>query len=145
MPDDATLLRRYAEIRAEDAFAELVRRHLDGVYSAALRRVGGDVHLAQDVAQQVFVALARKAASVARHPVLSGWLYITTRNEAANVVRRERRRKTREQEANAMHDVLLNQPSDADWNRVAPLLDAVIDELNESERTVVLLRFVDRR
>lgn len=69
---DSILLRRYAEQRAEDAFAELVRRHLDGVYSAALRRVGGDVHLAEDVAQQVFVALARKAAWLAHHPVLTG-------------------------------------------------------------------------
>src|SRR4051812_2697850 len=89
MPDDAELLCRYARDRAEDAFAELVRRHLDGVYSAALRRVGGDTHLAEDVAQQVFTAAARRAAWLARHPALTGWLYATTRNVAANVVRSE--------------------------------------------------------
>lgn len=145
MPDDATLLRRYAEERAEDAFAELVRRHLDGVYSAALRRVGGDTHLAEDVAQQVFTALARKAAELSRHPVLTGWLYLTTRNEAANVVRSERRRKTREQEAHAMKEILSDTGSKVDWSRVSPVLDEMIDELGEADRSAVLLRFVDRR
>jgi RNA polymerase sigma factor (sigma-70 family) len=145
MSDDATLLRRYAETRAEDAFAELVRRHLDGVYSSALRRVGGDVHLAQDVAQQVFIALARKAPSVARHRVVTSWLYTVTRNEAANVVRREQRRKAREHEAQTMQHLLTNTVPPADWSQVGPVLDAVIDELGETERAAILLRFVDGR
>src|SRR5690242_17236062 len=78
MPDDAELLRRYAATRDQEAFAELVRRQVDGVFSAALRRVGGDVQFAEDVAQQVFAALARKAAVVAKHPFLGAWLYTTT-------------------------------------------------------------------
>ena len=45
-PEDAELLRRYAADRSEAAFAELVRRHLDLVYSVALRQVAGDAHLA---------------------------------------------------------------------------------------------------
>jgi hypothetical protein len=67
MPEnaDAILLRRFVATCDEGAFAELVRRRLDGVYSAALRRVGGDAQLAEDVAQQVFVALARKPGAVA--------------------------------------------------------------------------------
>jgi RNA polymerase sigma factor (sigma-70 family) len=145
MLDDAALLRRYAATHAEDAFAELVRRHLDGVYSAALRRVGGDTHLAEDVAQHVFVALARQARALAEHPVLTGWLYTTTRNEAANVVRHERRRKAREQEAHAMHDLLVNPSASADWSRIAPVLDRLVDGLREPDRTAVLLRFVERR
>ena len=144
MPDDATLLRRYATERAEDAFAELVRRHVDGVYSAALRRVGGDAHLAEDVTQQVFVALARKAAALVGHPVLSAELYRTTRNEAANLVRHERRRKRRELEAGTMEELLAPTNTRADWSRVAPVLDAAIDELNERDREAILLRFVDR-
>jgi RNA polymerase sigma factor (sigma-70 family) len=145
MVDDATLLRRYADSRAQDAFAELVRRHIGGVYSAALRRVGGDVHLAEDIAQRVFVALARKAAVLSNHPFLTSWLYVSTRNEAANVVRGERRRKSREQEAHAMQEMQSTQPTEPDWTRVGPVLDEVMDELNENDRTVVLLRFVDRR
>lgn len=145
MLDDAELLRRYADQRAQDAFAEVVRRHLDAVYSTALRRVGGDSQLAEDVAQQVFVALAHKAAAVARHPILAGWLYITTRNEAANVVRSERRRKAREQQITAMRETLSDQEPDANWGELAPMLDTAIDDLNEADRRAVLLRFVDRR
>jgi len=145
MPDDAELLRRYAATRAEDAFAELVRRHLDGVYSAALRRVGGDTHLAEDVAQQVFVALAQKAGRLSCHPVLAGWLHAATRHEAAHVVRYERRRKAREQEAQTMYDVNSEAAPEVDWSRVAPVLDEALDRLSEAERTAVLLRFVERR
>jgi RNA polymerase sigma factor (sigma-70 family) len=145
MSDDPSLLRRYSETRAEDAFAELVHRHLDGVYSAALRRVNGDTHLAEDVAQQVFSALAQNAGSLSRHPILAGWLYRTTRNQAANAVRTERRRKAREQEAQDMTKLTSEPAVEADWSCVAPVLDDVFDELNESDRTAVLLRFVERR
>src|SRR5271170_3051586 len=79
MSDDAELLRRYATERSEAAFAELVRRHVDLVYSAALRMVYGDAHCAQDLSQQVFCELARQAARLARHPSLAAWLYTTTR------------------------------------------------------------------
>ena len=64
MSDDSELLRRYAEARSQDAFAELVQRHLTLVYSTALRQAGGDAHLAQDVTQMVFTDLARKAAAL---------------------------------------------------------------------------------
>jgi RNA polymerase sigma factor (sigma-70 family) len=142
---DAELLRVYARVRDEAAFAELVRRHLNGVYSAALRRVGGDAHLAQDVAQKVFVALARKADAVSRHPLATSWLYRVTRHEAANAVRGERRRKARESEAMIMqNDPAENSPA-ADWRRVAPVLDEVVDALSEPDRTAILLRFVDHR
>lgn len=144
MQDDAELLQHYAATRSEAAFAELARRHLDGVYSAALRRVGGDTHLAEDVAQKVFAALACEAAVVARHPFLSAWLYTTTRNHAANVVREERRRRTREH--TAMSDpTTQNDGATTDWSRVAPLLDEAIDQLGDGDRTVIVLRFVERR
>src|SRR5436190_21972217 len=102
MLDDAELLRRYATTRAEDDFAELVRRHVNLVYSAALRQVNGDTHLAQDVTQDVFTDLARKAESVASHRVLAGWLFTSTRFAAAKAVRGERRRHVREEAAHLM-------------------------------------------
>lgn len=79
MSDDAELLRRYADSGAEEAFAEFVRRHLPLVYTAALRRTRGDAHAASDIAQQVFINVARQARTLARHPRLLGWLYATTR------------------------------------------------------------------
>jgi len=136
---DQQLLRDYAECHAETAFAELVRRHVDLVYSAALRMVS-DAHLAQDVTQGVFMALARSAPQLADRPVLAGWLHRTARNLGANVVRSEVRRRTREQHACAMND-LLRTETETCWDQVAPQLDAVLGELSESDRDALLLRY----
>jgi RNA polymerase sigma factor (sigma-70 family) len=140
---DSELLRDYAERRSETAFAELVQRHLDLVYSAAVRMVG-DAHLAQDVAQGAFLALAQNARQLIDRPVLSGWLHRTARNIAANTVRSEIRRRAREQEAAAMNELLSNE-NDAPWDQVAPHLDAVLDELNDAERDALLLRYFERK
>src|SRR5215472_16984784 len=80
--NDRELLQRYATGRCEAAFTELVKRYVDLVYSAALRQVGGDAHLAEDVAQAVFIDLARKAASLPQRAVLAGWFYTGTRSAA---------------------------------------------------------------
>ena len=74
MTPDAELLRQYCDSRAQGAFAELVERHLNLVYFAALSRTGGNDALAQEIAQDVFTSLARQAASLARHATLAGWL-----------------------------------------------------------------------
>jgi RNA polymerase sigma factor (sigma-70 family) len=143
MMDDATLLRRYAHDRSEDDFAELVRRHLNLVYSAALRQVNGDTHLAQDVAQLVFTDLARKAAKLADHRVLAGWLFTSTRFAAANLVRGERRRQIREQEALVMQDTSPSDPtSQVDWEHIRPVLDEALAELDERDREAILLRYM---
>ena len=99
MTDDGQLLREYARERSEPAFGELVSRHIDLVYSAALRMAVGDRQLAEDVTQNVFIDLARKASSLPNDVLLAGWLYRHTCYAAANAVRTERRRKTREQTA----------------------------------------------
>ena len=144
MENDAQLLRRYADEKSETAFAELVRRHLDLVYSAALRRLGGDAHHAADVAQQVFTTLARDGRKLSRHGVLTAWLYTATRNAAVDLIRAEQRRHTREQEASTMQQLFSAAP-DADWARLRPVLDGVMDELSETDRTAVLLRFFEKR
>jgi urease accessory protein UreF len=118
---DQQLLRDYAGNHSEAAFAELVRRHVDLVYSAALRMVC-DSHQAEDVTQSVFVALAQNAPQLTHHPVLSGWLHRTTQNLAANAVRTNVRRQTREQEALAMNELLSAEP-DTNWEHIAPRWD----------------------
>jgi RNA polymerase sigma factor (sigma-70 family) len=140
---DQQLLRDYAAHQSDAAFAELVRRHVDLVYSAALRMVC-DAHLAEDVAQGAFVALAQNARSLAERPVLSGWLHRTAQNLAANAVRSEVRRRAREQEAAAMNQLLANE-SDADWEIIAPHLDAALGELNDADRDALLLRYFERK
>jgi RNA polymerase sigma factor (sigma-70 family) len=144
MLDDAQLLSRYAKDRSEGAFAELVQRHISLVYTAALRQVGGDAHLAHDVTQEVFTDLARKARALADRPVLAGWLFTATRFAAAKQVRAARRRRAREQEAHAMNQIRPDS-AEPDWERLRPVLDDVLAELGEADREAVLLRFFEGR
>jgi RNA polymerase sigma factor (sigma-70 family) len=140
---DQQLLRQYGEHRSEPAFAELVQRHVDFVYSTALRLVC-DPHLAEDVTQNVFIALGRNALQLTEHRALSGWLHLTTRNLAANVVRTDVRRREREQEAANMNE-LLAKGTCADWDEIAPQLDAALGELNEPDREALLLRYFEQK
>ena len=136
---DSQLLNAYTEHRSEPAFAELVRRHVDFVYSAA-RRMVCDPHLAEDVTQGTFVALARGARRLSERSSLAGWLHRTAQNIAAQTVRTTERRRAREQEAAAMTELLAGPP-DAAWERIAPHLDAALGELNDADREAVLLRY----
>src|SRR5579864_1648412 len=128
MTDDGQLLQRYAQERSESAFGKLVSRHIDLVYSAALRVVGGDSHLAQDVTQRVFIDLARKARNLPCDVVLAGWLYRHTCYTAANAVRAERRRKTREQTAMEMR--ALDDSTDSPWELIVLNLDEGLNQLS---------------
>ena len=84
---DLELLRDYVARRSEAAFAELVRRHVDLVYSAALR-MANNSHMAEDVSQKVFLALAQSARELTNRTVISGWLHRTTQNIAATANRK---------------------------------------------------------
>ena len=144
MKDDATLLQGYSRKRSQGDFAELVRRHVNLVYSAALRQVNGDAHLAQDVTQSVFTDLSRKAGSLLGHRVLAGWLFTSTRFAAAKVVRSEQRRRRREQEAHAMQDISASDASvSLDWERIRPVLDDAMAGLEERDRDAILLRYME--
>lgn len=149
MTPDSELLGCYARTRSEDAFAELVRRHANLVYSAALRQVNGDAHLAKDVSQTVFVDLARKAASLARRESLTGWLYTSTRFAAAKIVRTENRRRNREdkfmREPIQEGEVERVTPCAPDWEKIRPALDAAMHELKETDREVILLRYFENQ
>jgi len=143
MTDDAELLRRYVRDRSEPAFAELVQRQAGLVYSAALRQVGGDTLLAQDVSQTVFIDLARKAAQLTDRPEITSWLYTSTRFAALNAVRENRRRQTREQEAHLMQEIERPALTEAAWEKVRPLLDAALCDLPEQDRSAVLMRYFE--
>ena len=140
---DQQLLRDYAGSHSEVAFAELVRRHIDLVHSAAVRMTC-NAHLAQDVVQGTFVALAQQAAELTDRPVLSGWLHRTAQNIACKAVRSEERRRAREQEAATMNE-LLATGSEAPWEQIAPHLDAALGDLSEPDRDALLLRYFERK
>ncbi|MES2692353.1 MAG: sigma-70 family RNA polymerase sigma factor, partial [Verrucomicrobiota bacterium] len=148
MTDDAQLLGQYVESRSEPAFAELVQRHLALVYHAAARQLGAEAHLAGDVAQGVFLLLADRARTLTGHPSLAGWLHATTRFKVAEILRTERRRRARETAAHLMHDVTnasAGASNPAEWERLRPVIDEVLLELNASDREAVLLRFFEQR
>ena len=136
-------LAEYVQTGSDAAFRELVTRYVDLVYSTALRLVGGDTHRAEDVAQTVFVNLARLARTLPEDVKLGGWLHRDTCFAASTLVRGERRRQSRERQAAEMN--ALQNNSEADYSLVAPVLDEAINELEEADRTAVLLRFFEQR
>lgn len=140
---DQQLLRDYAKLGSDPAFAELVHRHINLVYSAALRMVR-DPQLAEDIAQSVFIALAKNAGQLGGRAVLSGWLHKTARNLAANTVRSDSRRRTREQEAARMKEIL-SSDSNVSWEHIARELDLELSELSEADRDAVLLRYFEEK
>ena len=145
MTDDGSLLRQYVSERSEAAFAEIVHRHLDLVYSAARRNLRGDSHRAQDVVQRVFTDLARKAALLSDRRTIAGWLYISAHHAAVEMMRSEQRRELREREAQLMHESHGRLEDALDWNELEPILDDVVGELGEAERDVIVLRFFKQR
>ena len=150
-PTDAELLAEYVDRQSEAAFAQLVERHVALVHSAALRQVG-DVHLAEEITQAVFIILARKADKLSPHAVLSGWLCRTAHFAARGALKIDRRRQQREQEAYMQSQ--LDQPTDSSrlseatadaWLQIAPLLDGAMAQLREADRNAIVLRIYEQR
>lgn len=140
---DSLLLKAYVERRLEAAFNELVHRHVDLVYSAAIRMVR-DPHLAEDVTQGAFIALARQASELVERATLAGWLHRTAQNIAAQTVRAIERRRAREQEAFAMSEPI-STSADAGWEQIEPHLDAALGELTDADRDAVVLRYFHKK
>jgi RNA polymerase sigma factor (sigma-70 family) len=141
MTSDLELLDRFAREKSQDAFTELVKRHVNLVYSAALRQVRSP-QLAEEIAQSVFADLARVAATPLSPPSLTPWLFTVTRRTAVDVIRQESRRQLREQiavEMNAMN------AADADWTHIEPLLDEAVSALDDTDRAAVLLRYFENQ
>ena len=144
MTDSRELLAEYVRNHSESAFRELVGGHINLVYSTALRLVDGDAHKAEDVAQIVFTDLAKMAGGLAPNMTLGGWLHRHTCFVSANAMRGERRRQARERKAVEMNS-LQKESSDADFSRLAPLLDETINQLDEPDRVAILLRFFEQK
>ncbi len=143
MSNDIELLREYAERRSDVAFATLVKRHINLVYSVALRKVH-DIHLAEDVSQAVFVILARKAGSLSAKTILPGWLYLTTLYAASDVLKTEARRQRRETEGH-MHLCNDVSESEPEWRQLSPVLDDALAGLREADRNALILRFFQNK
>jgi RNA polymerase sigma factor (sigma-70 family) len=150
MTSDLDLLGQFAREKSQDAFTELVNRHVNLVYSAALRQVRSS-QLAEEIAQSVFADLARVAATpssplsgndASSPKTLTPWLYAVTRRTAIDVIRKESRRQLREQIAVEMNDM---NATSAEWIQIEPLLDDAMAALDETDRSAVLLRFFENK
>jgi RNA polymerase sigma factor (sigma-70 family) len=139
---DGDLLREYVLRGSEPAFRTLVERHVDLVYGTTFRKLG-ESGGAQDVAQGVFIALARKAARLQGKTVLTGWLYQTALLEARQWRRGEMRRQRREQNAVELGTTMKEDESLP--RSMTGLLDDGLMELKEPEREALMLRFFEER
>ncbi len=142
---DNELLRLFVTDGSESAFAELVHRHLGMVYSTALRKLGGDAALAEDMAQQVFTDLSRKARTLVTHPCLASWLYKATCFAAAKAVRREQRQRARVQATSTLMQTNVQQEESPNWDTLSQHLDEAMNDLAEADREAVLLRYFQDR
>ena len=134
---DMDLLRQYAVGNSDAAFAALVSRHINLVYSAALRKTGNP-HAAEEITQAVFIILARKASRILDKTILPGWLYQTARLTASSYLRRETRRIRREQEAFMQSESHTVAPNET-WEQLAPLLEDAMGQLGDKDRAAVVL------
>ncbi len=135
-----TLILEYVRSNSEAAFATLVSRHVNLVYSVAMRQVG-NAHLAEEITQKVFIVLAQKAKSLDEETIVPGWLCRTTHNITRDTVKAERRRQLREQEA-MMWSAGTN-PESPSWERIAPLIDEALSGLGKSDQDAIVLRFFE--
>ena len=119
-----------------ECFAKLVALHVNLVYSVALRQVG-DWNAAEDVTQEVFLRLARKAKEIEPEVPLAGWLFTTTRLVSLQAKRGDARRKRREQEA-AMNESVSTDPT---WGLIAEDIDKAVADLSANDRDALLLRY----
>jgi RNA polymerase sigma factor (sigma-70 family) len=137
---DRDLLLQYAHGHSNEAFAALLARHVNMVYSVALRKTGNP-QAAEEITQTVFILLTKKARELREKSVLSGWLYQTARLTAANFLRTERRRARREQEAYLQS--LANESEPEVWTQILPLLEDAMARLGEKDRDAIVLRFFE--
>ena len=135
---DTELLRQYRE-GSQAAFRELVRRHLDMVFSAA-RRQTRSATSAEEVTQSVFIKLARDAGRIGTGTPLAAWLHIVTRHTAMNVARTESRRQLRE---HASFEISAMSSPTPGWSDVEPLLDEAVATLRAFDRSAIILRFFE--
>ena len=138
MPSDLQHLQRYATTGDAHAFRELVQAHGAMVHATALR-VTRDAAAAQDVAQETFLELARKASGITQS--VAAWLHRVAWRRASNAVRDEATRRHYEE---AAADTL-RAGSEATWEELELLIDEALEELPDNLRAPLVEHFLEGR
>jgi RNA polymerase sigma factor (sigma-70 family) len=141
---DFELLRDFARNGDQPAFSTLVRRHLNLVFGSAARKAG-DHGGAEEISQNVFGALARKAWRFAPDDSLPAWLHQTTLLEAKFWLRGELRRRRREQTAAELGTTMNASDEQSALRALIPLVDEALLSLREKDRAALLLRYYESR
>ena len=143
---DTQLLGEYVQHDTEVAFTELVTRHTNLVYSAALRLMNSP-DLAAEITQSVFIGLARGARTLsprlAADASLAGWLCRSARNIACNARRNEFRQHSRERQA--MEDLNAAPETTLDWERLRLVLDRAMAQLSEPDYDALVMRYFNNQ
>lgn len=139
--DDRELLLQYRNERSETALRQLVERHTPMVYSACLRRLGGDTGRAEEATQSVFTALAISPEKVGRPEALAGWLHRLSEFVVSHMKRDAQRRRHHEQLA-AEKRLAMEHESQS-WQTVWPQIDECIDKLPENQRSAIVLYYLE--
>jgi RNA polymerase sigma factor (sigma-70 family) len=139
--DERSLLRSFAEQQDEAAFEELVGRYAGLVNGIALRRTGRPEY-SVEIAQNVFLALARKAKSLTGVLSLAAWLHRATTLEALRYLRKE---NTRQRYLAMFHELQETDPPDdaSDWEEIRPHLDELLNHLPQRDREIVMMHYFD--
>lgn len=140
LSEDMELLQDYVVRNSDAAFEAILKRHINLVYSTALRQVR-DPSLANDVTQTTFIILARKARTLNPSTILSGWLYRTTMFAASRALRTEARRRQRDSEALNMQ----TDQTESCWEELAPVLDEAMGRLSSTDRAAVVMRYFENK
>jgi len=139
---DFEWLQQFARAGNQSAFRDLVRRHIDLVFATALRKVG-DAGGAEEISQNVFGALAKKAWQFAPDDSLPAWLHKTTLLESQAWQRGEMRRRQREQTAAELGTTMKTPDEEPAFRALVPLLDEALLSLREKDREALLLRYYE--
>ena len=130
----------YAKNQSQSAFAKLVEAYGGLVYASALRRTASP-QMAEEVSQDVFTLIAKKAAHLHQHPSFVGWLFVTTRRRAQEALRSERRNRDRLKRLETMTNDAAPTPNEG----TTPWLDEALDQLKSGDRDILLWHYVEER